>query len=43
MLTTLVDLLDKNENGLCLSEISRAMNAQPSAVLSMFELLVKRG
>lgn len=43
MLTTLIDLLEKNENGLSLSEISRAMNAQPSAVLSMIELLVKRG
>ena len=43
MLTTLIDLLEKNENGLSLSEISRAMNAQPSAVLSMIEQLVKRG
>lgn len=43
MLTKLVDLLEKNENGLSLSEVSRAMNAQPTAVLSMIELLVKRG
>jgi len=43
MLTQLVELLKDKENGLSLSEISRAMNAQPSAVLSMIDLLVKKG
>lgn len=43
MLNQLVALLEAKENGLSLSEISRAMNAQPSAVLSMIGLLVKKG
>jgi FeoC-like transcriptional regulator len=43
MLTELVSLLESNENGLSLSEISRAVNAQPSAVLSMIGLLVQKG
>jgi DNA-binding Lrp family transcriptional regulator len=43
MLTQLVHLLENNENGLSLSEISRAMNAQPTAVRSMIDLLVKKG
>ena len=43
MLTQLVDLLENKENGLSLSEISRAMNAQPTAVLSMIQLLVQKG
>jgi hypothetical protein len=43
MLTQLVSLLETKENGLSLSEISRAMNAQPSAVLCMIELLVIKG
>lgn len=43
MLAQLITLLEKKENGLSLSEISRAMNAQPSAVLSMIDLLVKKG
>ena len=43
MLTQLVDLLEHKENGLSLAEISRAMNAQPTAVLSMIELLVQKG
>jgi DNA-binding Lrp family transcriptional regulator len=43
MLTQLTELLKDKENGLSLSEISRAMNAQPSAVLSMIDLLVKKG
>ncbi|HEX6034900.1 MAG TPA: FeoC-like transcriptional regulator [Anaerolineales bacterium] len=43
MLTQLVTLLENNENGLSLSEISRAMNAQPTAVLSMINLLVQKG
>ena len=43
MLSKLIKLLEDKENGLSLSEISRAMNAQPSAVLSMIDLVVKKG
>ena len=43
MLAQLVDLLERRENGLSLSEISRLMNAQPTAVLSMVQLLVRKG
>lgn len=43
MLTQLVTLLENKENGLSLSEISRAMNAQPTAVLLMIQLLVQKG
>ena len=43
MLSQLVKLLEINENGLSLTEISRAVDAQPSAVLSMIGLLVQKG
>ncbi|MCK6538522.1 MAG: FeoC-like transcriptional regulator [Anaerolineales bacterium] len=43
MLNQLVELLKDKENGLSLSEISREMKAQPSAVLCMIDLLVKKG
>jgi hypothetical protein len=43
MLTQLLSLLENKENGLSLSEISRAMDAQPTAVMSMIQLLVKKG
>ena len=43
MLSQLVNLLEAKENGLSLSEISREMKAQPSAVLCMIELLVQKG
>ena len=43
MLTQLVALLENKGNGLSLSEISRAMNAQPSAVIRMIGLLVQKG
>jgi predicted Zn-ribbon and HTH transcriptional regulator len=43
MLNQLMNLLEDRANGMSLSEISRAMNAQPSAVLSMLEFLVKKG
>jgi hypothetical protein len=43
MLSQLVGLLQTNKNGLSLSEISRVMNAQPSAVFSMICLLVQKG
>jgi len=43
MLTQLVKLLENKENGLSLSEISREMKAQPTAVLCMINLLVQKG
>jgi hypothetical protein len=43
MLTRLVSLLESREIGLSLSEISRAMDAQPSAVMSMICFLVQKG
>ena len=43
MLTKLVNLLENKANGLSLSEISREMKAQPSAVLCMIDLLVQKG
>jgi DNA-binding IclR family transcriptional regulator len=43
MLAQLVNLLENKENGLSLSEISRIMNAQPTAVLAMIQMLVRKG
>ena len=43
MLTQLTELLTSKENGLSLAEISRTLNAQPSAVLAMLNLLVQKG
>lgn len=43
MLTQLVTLLEDRESGLSLSEISRLMNAQPTAILAMIDLLVQKG
>lgn len=43
MLSQLITLLEAKENGLSLSEISHAMNAQPTAVMSMICLLVQKG
>ncbi len=43
MLSQLIDFLEQKENGLSLAEISRAMHAQPSAVMQMIELLVQKG
>lgn len=43
MLNQLITLLEQKENGLSLSEISREMKAQPTAVLSMINLLVQKG
>ncbi|MFN8414670.1 MAG: FeoC-like transcriptional regulator [Anaerolineales bacterium] len=43
MLSQLLDVLERKENGMSLSEISREMKAQPSAVLSMINLLVQKG
>ena len=43
MLAQLIALLENKENGMSLSEISREIKSQPSAVLSMIDLLVKKG
>ena len=43
MLTELIKLLECKENGLSLSEISRELGAQPSAVMSMIQMLVQKG
>ena len=43
MFAQLIGLLESKKNGLSLSEISRAIDAQPSAVLSMICLLVDKG
>ena len=43
MLTHLTELLASKESGLSLAEISRTLNAQPSAVLAMLTLLVQKG
>jgi Mn-dependent DtxR family transcriptional regulator len=42
MLTQLLKLFENKESGLSLSEISRELNAQPSAVMSMIEMLVQK-
>ena len=42
MLTQLIKLLENKESGLSLSEISRELHAQPSAVMSMIEMLVQK-
>jgi biotin operon repressor len=43
MLTQLLNLLENKESGLSLSEISRELKAQPSAIMSMIEMLVQKG
>ncbi len=43
MLTQLVNLLENKQNGLSIAEISRCMNAQPSAVMAMIRTLVRKG
>jgi len=43
MLTELIKLLKNKENGLSLSEISRELNAQQTAIMSMIEMLVQKG
>jgi DNA-binding IclR family transcriptional regulator len=43
MLTQLIKLLEDRESGLSLSEISRELNAQPTAVSSMIGMLVQKG
>ncbi|WKZ34256.1 MAG: FeoC-like transcriptional regulator [Anaerolineales bacterium] len=43
MLTQLLFLLEGKSDGLSLFEISRLVKAQPTAVQSMLELLVRKG
>lgn len=43
MLTQLISLLEEKKDGLSLFDISRMMKSQPSAVMSMLELLVQKG
>jgi len=43
MLAQLLELLQTQETGLSLAQISHALNAQPSAVLAMITLLVQKG
>jgi DNA-binding IclR family transcriptional regulator len=43
MLSQLLSLFEDKKDGLSLFEISRRMKAQPSAVMSMLELLVQKG
>jgi hypothetical protein len=43
MFAQLIGLLESKQNGLSLSEISRVMEAQPAAVMSMICLLVQKG
>jgi DNA-binding Lrp family transcriptional regulator len=44
MFAQLIKLLEESqESGMSLAEISRALNAQPSAVLAMIALLVQKG
>jgi predicted Zn-ribbon and HTH transcriptional regulator len=43
MLNQLLALLENRDNGLSLAEISREMNAQPTAVKSMIYLLIRKG
>ena len=43
MLTQLISLLEEKKDGLSLFDISRMMKSQPSAVMSMLELLAQKG
>jgi hypothetical protein len=43
MLNQILQLLEGRENGLSLTEISREMKAQPSAVMSMINFLIQKG
>ncbi len=43
MLQQLISLLEQKKDGLSLFEISRILKSQPSAVMSMVELLVRKG
>lgn len=43
MLSQLLQLLSQTDDGLSLAEMSRALDAQPSAVFAMIEMLVRKG
>jgi hypothetical protein len=43
MLNQILHLLESRGNGLSLAEISREISAQPSAIISMIDLLVQKG
>lgn len=43
MLKELITLLQSHQSGMSLAEISKALNAQPSAVFGMITMLVKKG
>jgi hypothetical protein len=43
MLNQILQLLESRENSLSLAEISRSLHAQPSAIMSMIDLLVQKG
>ena len=43
MLAQLLELLANQQGGLSLTEISRALGAQPSAVMAMIAVLVRKG
>lgn len=43
MLSQLLQILAQAENGLSLAEMSRALEAQPSAVFAMLQTLVHKG
>ncbi|UCG24261.1 MAG: hypothetical protein JSW55_19430 [Chloroflexota bacterium] len=43
MLSRLVHLLEENEGEIDLAAISRSLNAQPSAVSGMLEMLARKG
>ena len=43
MLTELLRLLEQNQGQLDLEELSQQLNAQPSAVAGMLEMLIRKG
>lgn len=43
MLTELLQLLEQNQGQLDLAQLSQQLNAQPSAVAGMLEMLIRKG
>ncbi|HCB50455.1 MAG TPA: hypothetical protein DEP47_13300, partial [Chloroflexi bacterium] len=43
MLTELLRILEQNQGQLDLAELSQQLNAQPSAVAGMLEMLIRKG
>jgi hypothetical protein len=43
MLSKLLDLLEENQGEMDLDSLSRQLDAQPSAVAGMFQLLIQKG